>query len=73
MESCLNAANHDGYAIYEVWCHPDDTAGLLSGGLSRVNGVEARAWLVDRLAFADQLRVILMDRGDYSWAGAGAS
>lgn len=55
--SCLIPAHHDGQELYEVWCHPDDTAELLDGGIRSVNGRPARAFLVDRQAHADTLRI----------------
>jgi hypothetical protein len=53
----MNPAQHEGSAIFEVWCHPDDTAGLLDGGIKTLNGIPVRVELVDELPFADQLRV----------------
>lgn len=40
----------------EVWCNPDDTAAFLADGIV-VNGVRCRVQVVDRLAYADQLRI----------------
>jgi hypothetical protein len=34
LESAMNPADHEGKTIFEVWCHPDDTASLLDGGIS---------------------------------------
>lgn len=59
LVSCLIGGMHDGAELYEVWCHPADTADLVAGGLVVVNGKPARAFLVDRLAYADTLRVLV--------------
>jgi hypothetical protein len=57
LQSAMNPAEHEGRAIFEVWCHPDDTSGLLDGGIRTLNGLPVRVELVDSLPFADQLRV----------------
>jgi hypothetical protein len=59
MESALNEANHAGVGISEVWVHPADTADLLNGGIEYVNGHRVYVTVVDRLAFADQLRIVV--------------
>lgn len=55
-ETCF-AAELDDRGVYELWVHPDDTAGML--GEVAVNGRRGRGELVDRLAFADQVRLTL--------------
>lgn len=54
-ELCFAA---EARGLYELWVHPDDTAGFLTPELV-VDGRPARGELVDRLAFADQVRVVL--------------
>lgn len=54
-ELCFAAA---AQGLYELWVHPDDTAAL-TGDAVVVNGRRGRGELVDRLAFADQIRVVL--------------
>ena len=49
-----------GADIFEVWVHPDDTADLLAGGIRRVNGLPVSVIVVDRLAYADQLRICVV-------------
>jgi hypothetical protein len=58
LESAMNQADHDGAGVFEVWCHPDDTAGLLDGGIKTLNGFPVSVTLVDELPFADQLRIV---------------
>ena len=63
----LPALSRDEWGIHEVWCHPDDTDELVhGGGLTVVNGRPATAVVVDRHAYADQLRITLGERAD-SW------
>jgi hypothetical protein len=58
LESAMAQAGHEGAVVFEVWCHPDDTAGFLDGGIRTLNGVPVSVELVDSLPFADQLRII---------------
>lgn len=57
LESAMSPAEHEGKAIFEVWCHPDDTASLLDGGIRTLNGMPVRVELVDTLPYADQIRI----------------
>jgi hypothetical protein len=59
LDSCL-IPGRDG--VHEVWCHPADTAELLRGIV--VNGVACEVRLVDRLAYADTLRITVKKEAD---------
>lgn len=51
----VSAMNPGRAAFWEVWAHPDDTPELLRGIV--VNGIPATVTVVDRHAYADQLRI----------------
>jgi hypothetical protein len=58
LETCLNEAAHEGGSgIFEVFCHPGDTASLLDGGIKTVNGLPVHVEVVGQWPEADQLRI----------------